>query len=716
LNSACYPLTRRSRLAASAGTTAIVAALLLTLLTTKGAPAVAAPAPALNVSLIPRAALFGNPVKAQARLSPDGQYISFLAPEDGVLNVWLAPAGSLAEAKPITHDRKRGIRQHLWADDSRHVLFLQDEGGDENWRVYSVDIESGREINLTPLDKVRADIVGLSAERPGTALIALNDRDPQWHDLYEIDIASGERKLVERNDQQFAGYLEDLQLRPRLAVKTLPDGGGELYRRSDRGWVSFLKYGHADSLTFQPLVVEEGGNTALILSSVGRDTAALVRVDLTTSAQTVLAASDRADVSDVWLQPRTRAPQAYSVEYLTTEVRPLPQAKQSVGKDIERLTGALGPQFQLVSRTLDDSRWIVAVNDPVHVMTTYLYERAAGKVTKLFDSRPDLTGAPLQPMKPVEIRSRDGLTLVSYLTLPPGTDPHATGRPGEPVPLLLDVHGGPWARDSYGFNAEHQWLANRGYAVLSVNYRGSTGFGKKFLNAGDREWAAKMHDDLLDALDWAVREKIAVPDKVAIYGGSYGGYATLVGLTFTPDRFACGVDIVGPSNLLTLLASIPPYWKSAFEDMAHRIGDPRTEEGRVLLKARSPLTRVDRISRPLLIAQGANDPRVNQAESDQIVAAMQAKHLPVTYVVYPDEGHGFARPQNRIAFYAISEGFLSQCLGGRYQPIGEDFAGSSLRVPAGADHVPGLTEALRPLEASPQARQHPETESPDKRQ
>ena len=665
--------------------------------------------------LISRAALFGNPVKAQARLSPDGKYISFLAPEDGVLNVWLAPQGNLAQAKPITHDRKRGIRQHLWADDSRHVLFLQDEAGDENWRVYSVDVESGRQINLTPLDKVRAEIVGLSPERPTTALIGLNDRDPEWHDLYEIDIDSGARKLVERNDQEFAGYLEDLQLRPRLAVKTLAEGGGELFRRTDQGWVSLLKYGQADSLTFQPLVVEQGGNTALLVSSAGRNTAALVRVDLATAQQTVLAQSDQADISDVWLQPRTRLPQAYAVEYLTDEIHPLPNGTDDVGKDISRLTAALGPEFQLVSRTLDDRRWIVAVDDPVKVMTTYSYERATGKVTKLFDSRPELTGAPLQPMKPVEIAARDGLTLVSYLTLPPGTDPNSSGRPGRPLPMVLDVHGGPWARDSYGFNPEHQWLANRGYAVLSVNYRGSTGFGKKFLNAGDREWAGKMHDDLLDAVDWAVRQKIALADKVAIYGGSYGGYATLVGLTFTPDRFACGVDIVGPSNLQTLLASIPPYWKAAFDDMAHRIGDPRTEQGRELLKSRSPLTHVQRISRPLLIAQGANDPRVKQAESDQIVAAMQAKHLPVTYVLYPDEGHGFARPQNRISFYAVAEGFLAQCLGGRTQPIGEDFAGASLKVPAGSDRVPGLTEALRKLEASPQARQHPETEAPDKR-
>jgi dipeptidyl aminopeptidase/acylaminoacyl peptidase len=260
---------------------------------------------------------------------------------------------------------------------------------------------------------------------------------------------------------------------------------------------------------------------------------------------------------------------------------------------------------------------------------------------------------------------------------------------------VLNVHGGPWARDSYGFDAEHQWLANRGYAVLSVNYRGSTGFGKRFLNAADREWAAKMHDDLIDAVDWAIREKVTTADQVAIYGGSYGGYATLVGLTFTPDRFACGVDIVGPSNLKTLLDSIPPYWKAFFEDLARRVGDPRTEEGRKLLADRSPLFRVDSIRRPLLIAQGANDPRVKQAESDQIVAAMKAKGIPVTYALYPDEGHGFARPENRTSFYAVSEGFLAQCLGGRYEPVGDDFEGSSLEVREGAQHVAGLEAALK---------------------
>jgi dipeptidyl aminopeptidase/acylaminoacyl peptidase len=676
-----------------------------------------------ETQLIPRTALFGNPVRAQARLSPDGRYMSFLAPKNGVLNVWLAPFGKLDAAKPITDDKKRGIRQHLWADDGKHILFLQDEGGDENWRVYSVDVESLEQVDLTPLDKVRAEIVGLSHERPDIALIALNDRTPEYHDLYEINIASGERKLVERNEQEFAGYLEDLQLRPRVAVKTLPDGGGEIYRNTGKGWESLLKYGRDDSLTTRPVVVEEGGRSALMLSSIGRDKAALVRIDLASGKQTVLGESDKADVSEVWLEPRTRKPEAFGVEYLTTEIEPLVPA---VRQDIDRLKAALGPQFEVVSRTLDDTKWVVSVDDPVHVVSSYLYERSSGKVTKLFDQRPELTGAPLRPMKPVEIRARDGLALVAYLTLPAGALPGGTqgalpdgaqgaDRPARPVPLVVDVHGGPWARDSYGFNGEHQWLANRGYAVLSVNYRGSTGFGKKFINAGDHEWARNMHNDLLDAVDWAVKEKIAQPDKVAIYGGSYGGYATLVGLTFTPDRFACGVDIVGPSNLFTLLNSIPPYWKSFFEDMVRRIGDPRTAEGRELLKQRSPLTFADRISKPLLIAQGANDPRVKQAEADQIVAAMKSRKLPVTYVLYPDEGHGFARPQNRIAFYAVAEGFLSKCLGGRVEPIGNDFAGSSLKVMAGADYIEGLPAALKVLEASPEARQQPESVEQDQR-
>jgi dipeptidyl aminopeptidase/acylaminoacyl peptidase len=663
---------------------------LLAALPVVAAPSATTAATGDGAPLIARAALFGNPERAQARLSPDGKYISYIAPRDGVLNVWVAPAGDLGAAKPITNDRKRGIRQHFWAYDGVHVLYLQDQGGDENWRLYAARADGGGERDLTPLAGVQAQVIGLSHERPGVVLVGLNDRKPEWHDAWEIDIATGERRLVERNDQEIADYLAGLDLKPRVALRTLPEGG-EILRRAGDGWERILAYGQADSLTTQPIGIEGDGKSALLLSSVGRDKAAVTRVRLADGATSVVAESDKADVQDLWLDPRTRTPEAYGVNYLRSNYLPLiPEA----ARDIEILSKALGGDFSVASRTLDDSRWIVVADDPQHGIASHLYDRGAGKVTKLFDHRPALAGAPLQPMQAVEIRTRDGLTMVSYLTLPPGADANGDGRPDRPVPMVLNVHGGPWARDAFGYDPEHQWLANRGYAVLAVNFRGSTGFGKAFVNAADREWAARMHDDLLDAVDWAVREKITTPEKVAIYGGSYGGYATLVGLTFTPERFACGVDIVGPSNLETLLASIPPYWKSFFEELARRVGDPRTEDGQKLLKDRSPLWRANEIRRPLLIAQGANDPRVKQAEADQIVAAMKARNLPVTYVLYPDEGHGFARPQNRTSFYAISEAFLSTCLGGRYEAVGGDFAGSSLQVPDGAQHVPGLVEAL----------------------
>jgi dipeptidyl aminopeptidase/acylaminoacyl peptidase len=326
----------------------------------------------------------------------------------------------------------------------------------------------------------------------------------------------------------------------------------------------------------------------------------------------------------------------------------------------------------------------------------YLYDRPKKTATFLYTNRPKLETATLASMHAREIKSRDGLTLMSYLTLPVWTDPDGDGVPAAPLPTVLYVHGGPWGRDTWGYNATHQLLANRGYAVLSVNFRASTGFGKKFLNAGNREWAGKMHDDLIDAVNWAVGGKIADATQVAIMGGSYGGYATLAGLTFTPDVFAAGVDIVGPSNLVTLLSTIPPYWAPQIELFTTRVGDHRTAEGRKFLESRSPLTFVDRIKKPLLIAQGANDPRVKQAESDQIVAAMKAKNIPVVYALFPDEGHGFARPENNVAFMAITEAFFAQHLKGRAEPIGDAFQGSSVTVPHGKELVPGVAGAIVP--------------------
>lgn len=640
--------------------------------------------------VIPRSALFGNPEKTQGRISPDGKYISFIAPRDGVLNVWVAERGGLDAAKLITNDQKRGIRQHFWAYDNRHILFLQDEGGDENFHLYSVDVVSGAQKDLTPFKGVRAELYGLSWKKAGKVAVGMNDRAPEWHDLYEVDMATGKRTLIEQNTQEFGGYDFDLDLKPRLALKQGADGN-EVFRKAGGKWVSLLKIAQEDSLTTATIGIEGSGKTALMQSSVGRDKSALTRVDLATGKSTVLGASDQADIGDVWLNPRTLAPQAYSVNYLKPEIHVL---DKSVEKDVKVLEKALGDGYSVQNRTLDDTLWTVVTDDALAPATAYLYDRAAGTVTKLFDQRPALAKAPLVPMQSLEIKSRDGLTLVSYLSLPPGSDENGDGIPEHPVPLVLNVHGGPWGRDVYGFNSAHQWMANRGYAVLSVNFRASTGFGKSFVNAGNKEWAGKMHDDLLDAVQWAIDQKITTADKVAIYGGSYGGYSTLVGVTFTPDTFACGVDIVGPSNLNTLLSSIPPYWKAFFEEFAVRVGDPRTEDGKKLLADRSPISRVDAIKKPLLIGQGANDPRVKRAESDQIVAAMKAKNIPVTYVLYPDEGHGFARPTNRTSFYAVAEGFLSQCLGGRYEPIGNDFKGSTIQVLEGAGNVPGLSDSL----------------------
>jgi len=368
-----------------------------------------------------------------------------------------------------------------------------------------------------------------------------------------------------------------------------------------------------------------------------------------------------------------------------------------VAADLAQLEAALPGEIDIADRTRDDRRWIVVAAAAEAPATYHLYERDGGTLRELFATRPELKPYRLAPMRGEVIRARDGLELPSYLTLPAGS----TAPP--PLPLVLLVHGGPWARDTYGFNPQHQWLADRGFAVLSVNFRGSTGFGKAFLNAGDLEWGRKMHTDLIDAVEWAIARGIARRDSIAIMGGSYGGYATLAGLAFTPEVFCCGVDIVGPSNLATLLATVPPYWAAFFENLARRVGDPRTAEGSRLLAERSPLTAAGRIAKPLLIAQGANDPRVKQAESDQIIAAMREKRLPVTYVLFPEEGHGFAIPENRQAFYAIAEAFLAAHLGGRVEPFGRDFEGARFVVPQGSDHVPGLSAALAEAERANRA-------------
>ncbi len=646
------------------------------------------------VELIPRKVLFGNPDRAMPRLSPDGNKIAYLAPRAGVLNVWVGPADHPEQAKPVTQDAGRGIRIFFWAHTNRHVLYLQDRKGDENWRVYSVALDRDEIKDLTPLEGVRAEIQEVSPKFPAEILIALNARDPQAHVIYRVNIETGDRQLVQENKEGFIGFTTDDEYQVRFAARFTPDGGSEVWQPTATGdWESFAKIGQEDSLTTYPIGFDKTGKILYMFDSRGRDTAAFTTINLDTGEQTMVFENPQADVSDLMMHPTEKRVQAVAATYERKRWQILDESVQS---DLDYLRTLADGDIEVVSRSLDDRRWIVAYvmdNGPVRY---YLYEREQRTARFLFSNREALEGLPLAKMHPLVLRSRDGLSLVSYLSLPLWADPDGKARPQQPLPLVLFVHGGPWARDLWGYHPYHQWLANRGYAVLSVNYRGSTGFGKNFINAGDREWGGKMHDDLIDAVNWAIAEEIADPTKVAIMGGSYGGYATLVGLTFTPDLFACGVDIVGVSNLITFLNTIPPYWAPAIELFTTRVGDHRTEEGQKFLTARSPLTYVERIKKPLLIGQGANDPRVKQAESDQIVQAMQAQKIPVTYVLFPDEGHGFAKPENNMAFNAIAEAFLYRCLKGeRYEPIGEDFQGSSITVPTGAQEIPGLEQALQ---------------------
>lgn len=642
--------------------------------------------------LIPRSVLFGNPERTQGRLSPDGAAMSFLAPLNGVMNVWIAPAGDLDAARPLTQESGRGVQSHGWSYNSTHLLYIKDSGGDENYHIYSIDTRTGAERDLTPIDGVRATFIGGSKHFPDTFLIGLNDRDPRWHDVWRINVVTGERSLIAENPG-YAGYVVDRDLNIRMALRSRADGGMDILRlEGDGEWALFKEIPQSDALTSSPLGFVEGGERFYMIDSRGRDTAALFEVDAASGEQTLLAEHPTADISDILTDPQSGEVLAYSVDYERAEWFTLQEA--AVGKDLKRLQERFPAGFSVTSQTLDGRRWMVAVDDSTAPLSYYAFDREAESITPAFSTRPDLADYTLAPMYSTVIPSRDNLGLVSYWTVPVEADPDRDGIPSGPLPLILDVHGGPWARDGYGFNTYHQWFANRGYAVLAVNFRGSTGFGKAFVNAGDLEWGAAMHNDLLDGVQWAIDQGIADPEKVLIHGGSYGGYATLWGVTNSADTFAGGVSIVGPSNLETLIASIPPYWASFFEQFAKRVGDPRTDDGRALLKERSPLTHVDQIQDPLLIAQGANDPRVKQAESDQIVDAMLERNIPVLYVLFPDEGHGFARPENRLAFNAISEAFLAKILGGRAEPIGDAFQGSSVQVPAGATLLPGLAEAL----------------------
>ena len=618
--------------------------------------------------LIPREILFGNPEKAAPQFSPDGKTLSWLAPDaKNVLQVWVKSLGK-DDARVITADKKRGIRQYAWAENSRVVLYLQDADGDENWHIYGVGLDGKDARDFTPGPKLQARITGTDPAFPDTVLVSLNKRNPALHDVYRLDVNSGLLTLDTENPGDVAGFAADAKFQVRGAQVMTPDGGTEIRVRDDAKspWKTAVKVGPDEILSLVGFSAD--GGSLYLMSSVGRDTAAVVARDLKTGRETVIAASDAVDAGGVIVHPTRHIIQAVSFapgRSTWTVVDP------SIAADIEGIKSLNDGDFNVLSRDTADKTWLVGFTSDRGPIRYYSWDRDARKGTFLFVHQPKLEGLTLSKMEPVVIDSRDGLKLNAYLTLPAGAEP-------KNLPMVLLVHGGPWARDQWSYNPSAQWFANRGYACLMVNYRGSTGYGKKFLYAGNRQWGLKMHDDLLDSVDWAVKKGYADPKKVAIYGGSYGGYAALAGVTFTPEVFACGVDIVGPSNLKTLIGSIPPYWKPMRATFDVRMGNVDSPGDAELIAAASPLFKADKIVRPLLIGQGAKDPRVNQAESEQIVEAIAKAGGKATYVLYPDEGHGFRRPENSIDFNARAEEFLGRHLGGRVEPLsGERYPGST---------------------------------------
>ena len=608
--------------------------------------------------LIPRRVLFGNPERVLPRISPDGTRLAWIAPHEGVLNVWVAPVGDdgvdWAAARVVTDDTDRGIRVYAWAHDGRHVLYLQDSGGDENWRLHDVNLLTMQRRDLTPFEGVRTELIAVEKKFPTEILVGLNRDNPELHDVYRLNLIDGELVKEEENPG-FIDWVADTQLVVRAGIAPQPDGGIVLMVRDGRGqeWRPLLTVPAEDAMTSGPIAFSEDGRSMLAFSSVGADTGGLVRIDVATGDTQLLARDPETDATAVRLDPDTREPQIVTFEKDRVEYQVL---DHTLDADLTAIR-ALNPGDPVFADADDaDETWLVAFSNDTSAASYYSYDRRTRRGSFLLNTRPELGQYELAPMEPVTFTARDGLTIHGYATFPPGA-------PRAGLPTVLLVHGGPWARDSWGFDAEAQWLANRGYLAVQVNFRGSTGYGKAFVNAGNREWGGKMQDDLTDAVGYILGQGWADPARVAIFGGSYGGYASLAGAAFTPDLFCCAVDIVGPSNLKTLIETIPPYWAPMIAQFHTRVGDP--DKDAEFLWSRSPLARARDIRIPLLIAQGANDPRVKQAESEQIVTALTEAGIEHEYILFPDEGHGFAKPENRLRFYAAAERFLARYLGGR---------------------------------------------------
>ena len=633
-----------------------------------GALLIAAPARADLPPLVDREIFFGDPEIAGAQISPDGRFISFIKPLDGVRNVWVKKADEPFDAaRPVTADTARPIRSYFWSRDAKYILWVQDQGGDENFNVYAVDpnapAQEGSKVpparNLTGAKGARTLIYHVSKRDPDLMFVGLNDRDPAWHDLYALRISSGERKLLRQNTERIAGWVFDLDDALRLAERVDPKGNTEVLRVDAEGFTQV--YGCSVLESCSPGRFHKDGKRAYLVTNRGDvNLTRLVLLDAASGKEELVEADPegRVDFGSPIFSDVTD--ELVGTAYVDDRTR-VYWRDPAFKADYEWLKSKLGDaEIAMGASTRDERKWIVAAYSDVEPGTTYLFDRNRRTLDLQYRVRERLPREALSTMTPIRYKSSDGMEIPAYLVLPKGAEPKG-------LPLVAFPHGGPWARDNWGYHPFAQFLANRGYAVLMPNFRGSTGYGKAFLNAGNGQWGDLMQDDITWGVKHLVEQGIADPKRVGIMGGSYGGYATLAGVAFTPELYSAAVAIVAPSNLITLLNSIPPYWEAGRVIFHTRMADPNTPEGKAQLERQSPLNSAAKIRTPLMVVQGANDPRVKQHESDQIVVALREHKFPVEYLVAPDEGHGFARPVNNMAMMAAAEKFLAKHLGGRYQ-------------------------------------------------
>ncbi|TWT71790.1 S9 family peptidase [Crateriforma conspicua] len=631
--------------------------------------------------LLDRELFFGNPQIAGGKLSPDGKFISFMKPYQGIMNVWVKPfAEPFDKARPLT-DSNRPLYGYTWTEDGKYILFVKDSGGDENMNLFAVDPnaepESGKETpaarNLTPMEEVTARIVHASQNNPDLLWVGLNGRDKAWHDLYRLEVSSGNLTPVYQNTDRITGYEFDWDDNLRLLSRTDPAGNTTLLRKDGDDLVPI----------YETTVTENAGVTGwdaknenfyLVTNKGELDLMTLFRMNPETQELELLESDpqNRVDFGGLQMDRNTR--EIISTSYTEDKTRYYWRDKTWEANYQFLQQRFPGREIAFQSSTNDYRKFLIAVHGDRYAAEAWYFDAESRELIHQYTPRPELKEVEefLAPMTSIRYPSSDGLEIPGYLTVPVGAEP-------KNLPVVVLVHGGPKGpRDRWGYNAQVQFLANRGYAVLQPNFRASGGYGKKFLNAGDSQWGKLMQDDITWGVKYLIEQGIADKSRVAIMGGSYGGYATLAGLAFTPDLYACGVDIVGPSNIFTLLDSIPPYWEAGRAFLYGMVGDPATEEGKQRIREASPLFSADKISRPLLIVQGANDPRVKQAEADQIVIALRDHGHAVSYLLADDEGHGFAKPVNRMAMYAEVEAFLADQIGGRYQETMPEDVGNRL--------------------------------------